>query len=536
MESIANKKYNIIIAILIVVYLCIQSYCIQKITMNIDETSFATYGFTILRLKGDKDVRAFDSKLPITALNGIPRAVEQILHPGLKKYDWGLEDYYRGRYISLLATVLLGLLIFQWTKELYGRKTALFSFLFYLLCPNFLAHGIFVGTDIYASLFLTASFYFFWKYHNENKMKYFLLFSLAVAFAQISKFSMIFLFLLVPVILLLWFLFTEKTAQTRPSSLLLIFIFVFINIFIISSSHLFYQMFMPLGDYTFVSEPFKKLQQLLGFLPVPLPSSYVQSMDAVIYFDSIGNDAPDSISNPAYILGIYNPHGIWYYYFVTLFYKLPIPAILIWTTTLLLFFKNFSKQSFIKTGIYLLLPVLFYMVYLDFFYATQLGVRHILIIFPVMFVLSGSFFKWLDDQKKKWIIYLLVAFQTISVFSYFPHFLPYTNEFIWNKKMAFKKLGDTNLSYGEGKKFLENYLLENKEAVFAPDSIISGKIVMDANRVLGLNTPFGETKNKSTWVKDLTPVDHIHSEYTIYDITPRMADSLRIIYKDIIRK
>jgi 4-amino-4-deoxy-L-arabinose transferase-like glycosyltransferase len=464
--------------------------------MNLDEMSFATYGFTILKLKGNKDIVAYESKLPITALNGIPRAIEQIFHPGLKKNDWGLEDYYRGRYISLLATLLLGLLIFQWAKELYGRKIALLSFIFYLICPNFLAHGIFVGTDIYASLFLTASFYFLWKYHHENKMKYFLLFSLAVAFAQISKFSMVFLFLLIPVLLLLRFLFTVKTEQKRSPFLLLFFIFILINIFIISSSHLFYQMFMPLRDYTFISEPFKKLQHILGFLPAPLPSSYLRSMDAVIYFDSMGNDIPNSISNIAYILGVYNPHGIWYYYFVTLFFKLPIPALLIWITSLILFLKNYSKAWFIKTGVYLLLPFLFYLVYFDFFYATQLGVRHILIIFPVMFVLSGSVFKWLDDRKKSWIIYCLVAYQLISVFSYFPHFLPYTNEFIWDKKMAFKKLGDSNISYLEGRNFLQDYLNKHKEAIFAPDSIIPGKIVMDVNRILGLNYSFGEPKNK----------------------------------------
>ena len=199
--------------IIILVYIGIQSWCSQKITMNIDEPSFGAYGHTILKLQGYKDIKEYDSKLPITAINGIPRALEQLFHPGLKKTDWGYEDFYRGRYFSILTSILLGLLIFRWTKELYGEIPAFFSFVFYLLCPNFLAHGIFVGTDIYASLFLTASFYFLWKYLKQNRMMLFLLFSFSVAFAQISKFSMIFLFLLVPLLLIIRYLFGIRSSQ-----------------------------------------------------------------------------------------------------------------------------------------------------------------------------------------------------------------------------------------------------------------------------------------------------------------------------------
>jgi hypothetical protein len=503
--------------------------------MNIDEPMFATYGFTLWKLKGDKDIVAYESKLPITALNAVPRAIEQILHPGLKKTDWGYEDYYRGRYISVIAAILLGLLIFRWTKELYGERPAFFSFVFYLLCPNFLAHSIFVGTDIYASLFLTASFYFLWKYLKQSKMLFFLLFSLSVAFAQISKFSMIFLFLLIPLLLIIRYFFGIRNSQKEHSILKLLLIFFGINILVISAAHLFYQMFLPLKDYSFRSSMFLQLQKYFGFLPVPLPSSYIRSMDAVMYFDSIGNGMPESISNPPYILGHYDPRGIWYYYFVTLFFKIPAATLLIWIGSLILLIKKFSKSSFIRNELFLLLPVAFYLTYFDFFYATQLGIRHILIILPSLFIFSGSIYSWLISKGKKWIIYFLLTFQLVSVASYFPHFLPYTNEFLRNKKMAYKTLGDTNIGYREGEKFRKAYMKKNPEVIFAPDSIIPGRIMLDANRVLGLNNNIGGYAFQFIWAKDLIPVDHIHSQYLIYDITEKMADSLKDIYQENIR-
>lgn len=532
-KGTGNLRWAMLIIIL--VYIGVQSWCIQKIAMNIDEPKFGTYGHTILKLQGNKDIKEFESKLPITAFNAIPRAIEQLFNPGLKKTDWGYEDFYRGRYISIIASILLGLLIFRWTKELYGETAAFFSFVFYLLCPNFLAHGIFVGTDIYASLFLTASFYFLWKYLKQNKMLFFLLFSLSVAFAQISKFSMIFLFLLIPLLLIIRYFFGTRNNQKEHSILKLLLIFFGINVLVISAAHLFYQMFLPLKDYSFRSTMFLQLQKYFGFLPMPLPSSYIRSMDAVMYFDSIGNAASESISNPPYILGHYNAHGIWYYYFVTLFFKIPSASLFIWIGSLILLIKKFSKSSFIGDELFLLLPVAFYLTYFDFFYATQLGIRHILIVLPSLFIFSGSFYSWLIARGKKWIIYLLMTYQLISVASYFPHFLPYTNEFLWNKKMAYKTLGDTNIGYLEGEKFRIAYMKEHPEIVFAPDSIIPGRIMLDANRVLGLNNNLGEYAYRFIWAKDLIPVDHVHSQYLIYDITPKMADSLKNIYQENIR-
>ena len=156
-----------------------------------------------------------------------------------------------------------------------------------------------------------------------------------------------------------------------------------------------------------------------------------------------------------------------------------------------------------------------------------------MIILPSLFIFSGALYSWLHSKRKQWIIFSLLAYQLISVGLYFPHFLPYTNEFILDKKMVYKKMADTNLCFDEGTNFLRSYLKKNKNVIVAPDSIVSGKIVVDANRMLGLN--FGEqmeNRFQFIWMKDLIPVDHIHSQFLIYDVTPKMADSLRNIYQE----
>ena len=514
---------------MLVVYCGLQTFCISKLSVGYDEGLFSSYGASILKFKKEKDILLYESKLPITALNMIPRAVEQVINPGLTKtYDAAQADIINGRYVSLLASVFLGWLIFWWSGKLYGPRTGLFSLLFYLLCPNFLAHGIFVSSDIFACLFMTLSIYFLWRFCIERKNRFFILMAVATGMAEISKFSMIHLFILFPLLLLVFRVGSKQepgALQFFSAKKILGYaaVFLFINWLLISCAHFFYQVFQPLNHYAFMSGPYQNLQHLLPWLPVPLPSSYISSMDAVIYFDHLGGGVKNSLNGPIYILGETSEKGFWYYYFVALFFKVPIPVLIIWLSSILLLFRNFNKHFFFSNELFLVLPAIYFLIYMNFFYSTQVGIRHLLVIFPVLHIFSGRFISKLFEWKKTFILYTLVGWAIISVGSYFPHFLPYTNEFIWNKKMAYKKLADSNLCYGEGRKFLSEYLEKNKDAIVLPEKPVAGKIVMEVNEMLNKDI---KTMGKYDWVTSLTPVDHIHSQYLVFDVKQSFIDSL----------
>jgi hypothetical protein len=519
-----------------VLYAAVQIYCINQLSINYDEGLFASYGSTLLKFQREKDVVLYESKLPITALNMIPRAVEQILRPGLKK-DWSQAqmDVIHGRYISLCVAILLGLLIFNWSKKLYGEKTAPIVLLTYLLCPNFLAHGIFVSSDIFACFFMTLALYYLWLFFNHYKSKHFILMSIATGLAEISKFSMVHLFIIIPLLAVMHVLTRQNKKKTISfnfkKAIGYIAVFLFINWLIICASHLFYQVFLPINDYTFRSNGFKSIQHFFiktaPWFPVPFPSSYLQSMDAVMYFDQLGGGMKGSLNGAPYMLGKSNVNGFWYYYFITFLFKIPISLLLLWISSIFLLFLNFSKRGFLKNDIFLFLPVLYFLVYMNFFYSTQVGIRHILIIFPLLFILSGKIISWLIEGKKKFVLYALLTYQAISVYSYFPHFLPYTNEFILDKKLAYKKIADTNLCYGEGSMFLKEYLSKHPDAVYLREKPIPGKVVFEVNEMLNLDIA---TMHKYDWVISLEPVSHIHSQYLIFNVSTQTADSLKKIY------
>jgi len=94
--------------------------------------------------------------------------------------------------------------------------------------------------------------------------------------------------------------------------------------------------------------------------------------------------------------------------------------------------------------------------------------------------------------------------------------------------MAYKKIADTNLCYGEGKKYLQEYLRKNPGAVYLPDKPIAGKIVMEVNEMLNKDIA---TMHQYDWVLPLKPIDHIHSQYLVFNVSPAFADSLRKLHQ-----
>ncbi len=252
------------------------------------------------------------------------------------------------------------------------------------------------------------------------------------------------------------------------------------------------------------------------YIFIPLPSSYIRSMDMVIYFDQLGGGLPGSVNGSPYILSNYSTHGFWYYYFVSFFYKLPIPFLLITVSSVVVYLKRFHRPSFLQREIFLAVPVLYYLVYMSFFYSTQVGVRHMLIIFPLLFVFAGFLFQNILSRRLPLIIILAATWEFVSVALYFPHFLPYTNEFILDKKNAWKKIADTNLCYREGGNYLHAYLATHKNAVYEPAEPVSGLVVVEVNDYLGIQE--NSRDGRYDWLRGLEPVGHIHSQYLIFDV------------------
>ena len=98
------------------------------------------------------------------------------------------------RWPIMLMMVLLGYLIYLWTKKLFGRKVGLITLLLFAFYPDILAHGRYVTTDIAAALGFTVATYTFAEVMREKSRRNIVLAALGLALAQLLKFSSVLLF------------------------------------------------------------------------------------------------------------------------------------------------------------------------------------------------------------------------------------------------------------------------------------------------------------------------------------------------------
>lgn len=101
---------------------------------------------------------------------------------------------------AMLLTIILGWLIFKWSREIFNPKAAVLSLILYAFSPTILAHGRLVTTDISAAFGIIIGTYYFLKWLKNQTAKNLIFAGIAFGIAQLAKFSA---FLLVPYFILL---------------------------------------------------------------------------------------------------------------------------------------------------------------------------------------------------------------------------------------------------------------------------------------------------------------------------------------------
>src|SRR5262249_23109501 len=74
------------------------------------------------------------------------------------------ELFTRARLLMPWFSVLGGLIVFAWSRQLYGAWGGLLSLALWAFCPNVLAHARLVTTDVGATALGCGATYLFWRY------------------------------------------------------------------------------------------------------------------------------------------------------------------------------------------------------------------------------------------------------------------------------------------------------------------------------------------------------------------------------------
>lgn len=521
-ELFLRFRHRWLLFLFLFIHVIVSFYYIAHQNITFDEPDYIEYAKRWIKGKPERIQPLDDSKSPVAAVSWIPRIVRQVINPNYKLTDYGRKDQKEGRYMMIVFSFLTAIYVYWWCKDLYGNKGWIFPLLLLLFDPLYLAYTTLITTDLGCGAFLIALLYHFRKYIVLQSRKDFLLCTIFTTLALVTKQNMLFVLFLLPLLSFIFYVINKGNQRwTFKRTMVDMFIFIIILIIGINIIYYFHKTFIPFGEYVFESNSLKHLQQALPFLhwlPVPFPYGYVQSIDMIKAHAEIGAGTPESTLNGVYLFGeLRLKQGFWYYYLVLLWFKMPIGTLLLYSACLPLFFKKFKVKKFAEQYLFIIVPVAFYFIILSFFNKFQIGIRHLLLIYPLMFVGLGYLFHYISNKKLyfKIIAGAAVAYTFLSVAFFYPHLIPYTNEFITDKKMAYEKFVDSSIDYGQSDLSINDFIAAHPEYKVASTVPDTGKYAVTMGWVIN---NYLRNNNPYMWYQKIKPAGLYRYVILLYDV------------------
>jgi len=507
-----------------------------NLSLTTDEGMHYTYGTNILNLNSDRlrysSGIVDDSKMPITALNALPAKLAKIMP--IKHLKIILALFSTARFVTIMISALVALLVFHWSHSLYGFVPGLISLGLYIFDPNIIAHSQLVTTDLYCVSAVLFCSWCLWKFAHHRTVTNGLILAFGLALGQLTKYTALALYPLSMIALVLYDLpvlaeaFKRRAMPVLGNYLIKYTVYtvvtVLISILVINVGYLFNRTFTRLSNYEFGSNTFKTIQAIpvISKVPVPTPYPYLQGLDQMLVTNSTGVRY-----GGVYLMGQLHSNGKGFpgYYFVASLLKVPIAIQVVLIGAILVYlFDRKRRESFLANEVFLFVPVIFYTIYFNFMLNPQIGIRYYLVVFPLLYVFIGNLFRnWACFSSiQRMASFGLAGYLIISLLSYYPHYLSYFNELVWNRTMAYKYLVNSNLDWGQNKNYLHQYMKTHPGTIFEPSKIVSGQIIVSANDLVGIDDPL-----RFSWLREnFNPTGTVAYSYLIYDVSQQDLERL----------
>jgi len=373
------------------------------------------------------------------------------------------------RVMILLLGIFLGILIYNWTRNLYGKREALWALFLYSFSPNIIAHSSLATADIGFCLFSCLSLFFFLRFLHKPYCKNLLLNGLFLGLAQLSKYTATMLY---PLYLILTVLFCITNKKKLFSFLLKLSVVFVVSLFVIWAGYLFEtkpflkDVFQPQEKLLFVKNFCKKalpfslynkldpyIDKILTQIPLPL-TTYITGLAGVCRHVREGHNN--------FFMGKWSSKGFKLYFIVAFLIKTPLP-VLIFLVLFLLDVLRTKKITFAEFSFILIIIVTFVSGSLS---NLQIGLRHILIVYPFIFILCArginNIIKFRNSVLIKVFFIGIGVWYIYSSVSIVPHSLSYFNEIIGGPKNGYKFLRDSNIDWGQDLPSLSKVLRKMK--------------------------------------------------------------------------
>lgn len=456
-------------------------------SMTADEIAHLTAGH-VYNVKGDFRFQPENGNLP-QRLAAIPLALSASRLPPPEGEAWNTADvweyghalFYRqgmsadekiflGRGVIALISAALLLVVFFWSRALFGWRGAFVSGGIMAFCPAFLAHGALATSDVVMTFCFVVAVGSWWRHLRRPGPLWASISSVSLGVAMVAKFSAV---LLPPMLILIgaiW-IWAESRASgwrrplvrvTRSLAVHAVASWFFIWLFYGFRFSAFAPEFA--ADATFnhgwgvmltgIGFPAKVIWWLKEWRV--FPEAWLYGLTFVLQF---------SRARGAFMSGEYSITG-WVSFFPWAFLiKTTLPFIILLVGIAVSAIRARRDQTWHRT-IEALLPLTPLMVLFAVYWLTSLtsnlniGHRHILPTYPVLFILAGWAGRWLSRSTPLAAVTALAlgGWHIRESLAVRPHYLAYFNQIVGGPANGWRHLADSSLDWGQDLPGLKQWL------------------------------------------------------------------------------
>ncbi|MEU6351381.1 phospholipid carrier-dependent glycosyltransferase [Streptomyces sp. NPDC047072] len=330
----------------------------------------------------------------------------------------------------ILLTLLFGLVVFSFTRELAGRAAGLTALALYAFSPDLVAHGSLATLDVPLAGFLLTSVWLLWRARLRPRL-YVPLAGLALGAALATKMSAL---AAVPVVLVLAALSVWHARRNVVRVLGAVAVAAVTATAVVWASYLVVD---PRLRWT-SPDPLPAVHGLRGTLIdlLPFPSAYGNGMRIQFHFENYPWQG--------FLFGrVYTGH-LWYYLPAAILVKTPLGLLALWAAGAVVVV---AVRRLRPAAPYLLVPagVLLAVAMTG---SRDFGTRYTLFLPMFLTVAAGCVLA----LRRRWAVVAtsaLVLFVAVSSVRTFPYYLPYSNEAFGGPSRTHLRLHDSNVDWGQ---------------------------------------------------------------------------------------
>jgi hypothetical protein len=351
---------------------------------------------------------------------------------------------------TLLIVIGLGLaaVIFLWSAEVWGVWGGVLSLALFCFDPNFIAHTPLVTTDAMLSLLMCTALYAFWRCCRQLTVGHAAVFVLAVGLAHVTKFSAVLLWPMIAIVAAI----AGRAKLARLAGLAASAVLVTWLVIWAAYGFTYRAARAPLPTAETVKTWYEKKGTAVGAVGRGVLLVNQAHLLPEAYLHGFATVQADAVYRGAYLRGEFVEGGFRSYFFWTFLLKMPLAAIVAIAAAIVLALRRKPLIALVA-----LTPVV---VYLAASIAANLNIghRHILPIFPFLYVLCGSL-------GRRWLVAPLLA--AISCLTVPGNHIAYFNVLAGGPSAAHRYLVDSNLDWGQDLERLGRYVQEhgNREPI-----------------------------------------------------------------------